>query len=364
MKKILLGTAALLGTAVMAQGAAAQVTVKFGGDIRFDAAWIDDDLSNAKDVNFVQEVRFPISVEGKTDNGLTYGAFIRLRNSGSNHGASSTPSATNGENFYAERKYVYVESAFGRVEMGDEWGAVTKLSGFAPAVGIGQLDGDWGKWSDFGLFQYVPAAYFDRSTKVTYYTPRLVGVQAGVSYTPSVGQIGDNNSLARRLNTATAYQDRVELAANYKGEFGGFTVDLGGGYAFADETSVALDSYKSWNVSAAVGYAGFIVGGTYFDNNRTLESLLDIADLENKGWNAGVSYDAGPFALGVSYGRTNSESADGTIGDDSMWAIGGTYSVAPGLALQADVYLLDSDNAFGGTGNDATVVMLRTNLLF
>ncbi|WP_207484885.1 porin [Arenibaculum pallidiluteum] len=379
MKKILLGTAALLGTAVMAQGAAAQVTVKFGGDIRFDAAWVDDDQPNSKDINFQQEVRFPITAEGKTDNGLTYGAFVRLRNTGSNHGASSTAGTTNGENIYAERKYIYVGGGFGRLEMGDEYGAVTKLTGFAPAVGIGQLDGNYENFTNSGLFQYVPSNYFNRATKITYYSPNLAGFQVGAGYTPEYDQTGDNNSLLRRV-PGTSYNDVVELAASYKGEFGGATVNLGGGYTFGDEDTAIQEEMRLWNVSAAVGFGGFTVGGTYFDNKGPLvndpspnsyPTLLG-APLtgEQTGWNAGVSYKNGPIGVAAAYGRTESEFT-GTGGDleDTVWSVGAVYTVAPGLNVMVDGYFVDSESANTAgavipAGNDATIVMLRTQLLF
>ena len=360
MKKILLGTAALLGTAVMAQGASAQVTVKFGGDIRFDAAWVEDDQPNSKDLNFQSEVRFPITAEGKADNGLTYGAFVRLRNSGSNDlagspGGAASVAASTGNNLYAERKYIYVESGFGRIEMGDEYGAQTKLTGFAPVVGIGQIDGNFADWADTGAFNYLPATYNDYTTKISYYTPRIAGFQAGVSYAPELGQRGDVNSTTRRIKGG-GYSDVVELAANYKGEFGDVTVDLGGSYAFADRDSSALPKFRTWNVSGAVGYGSVLVGGAYFDNNSILGA-------EQDGWNVGVAYDGGVYQVGASYGRSEFGSAD-----DMLWSIGGSYTLAPGLSLQADLYVFDAESAAptgkATPGNDGTILMIRTNLLF
>ena len=363
MKKILLGTAALVGTAVMAQGAAAQVTVKFGGDIRFDAAWIDDDQPNSKDFNFQQEVRFPITAEGKSDNGLTYGAFVRLRNTGSTDiagspGGAASVAATTGNNIYAERKYIYVGGGFGRIEMGDEWGAHTKLTGFAPVVGIGQIDGNHGNWTNNGSFAYQPSNYNTYDTKITYFTPRIAGFQAGASYTPEYGQRGDINQVTRRIKGA-GYTDVIELAANYSGEFSGATVNVGAGYSFGDRDTNALREMEIWNVSASVGYAGFTVGGAYIDN--------EIGAVDQDGWNVGATYKNGPMGVGISYGTSETNGVD-----DTVWSVGAVYTVAPGLNVAADLYFVDADNAsysaatYGTarTGNDATILMFRTQLLF
>ena len=64
---------------------------------------------------------------------------------------------------------------------------------YAPSIGIGQLDGDYGSFSRLSLDTYYPF-YPDigSSTKINYYTPRIGGFQAGVSYTPHLSDNGQS----------------------------------------------------------------------------------------------------------------------------------------------------------------------------
>jgi outer membrane protein OmpU len=344
MKKVLFGTTALLGGLLLAQGAAAQTTVKVGGDIRFDAGWIDDDLTGANDINFLQEFRLPITMDAVADNGLQYGAMIRIRNTGQNQNA-----------IVADRRFIYVGGDWGRIELGDEWGTTTKLEVMAPTIGIGQLDGTWGDFTSLGNFSYSHANEYDRSTKIAYYTPRFAGFQAGVSYAPERGQEGD---LADNRIGGT-HEDQIELAANYTGDFNGFGLRVGGGYTMAEAKVAGIEDLRSWYVGAQVSVAGFTIGGGYFDDNEN-GGAVNAPDQD--GWNAGVTYTMGDLSLGAGYGRVDTGNTE-----DTLWSLGASYRVAPGLSANLDLYFFDVENAgagYAGGKNEGSMAVFRTQLTF
>ncbi|HSK39188.1 MAG TPA: porin [Arenibaculum sp.] len=352
MKKVLFGTTALLGGLLLTQGAmAAETTVKLGGDIRFDAGFIDDDLENASDVVFLQEFRLPITMDAVADNGLKYGAMVRIRNTGQD-----------GDDIVADRRFIYVGGDWGRVELGDEWGPTTKLEVLAPNIGIGQLDGTLPDFTDVGNFAYSHALEYGRSTKVAYYTPRFAGFQAGVSYMPQLGQRGDVAS--NRSDAAGQYSDVVETALQYEGDFGDFGLRAGAGYSFGDlkpaQVGILADDLQSYYAGAQVIWGGFTVGGGYFDNNETSRA---IGGGDQDGWNIGATYTTGPFAVAANYGRTQTNDTD-----DDVFVVGANYTVAPGLSVAADVYFFDIENAdaasHAGGNNEGTVAVLRTRLTF
>ena len=80
---------------------------------------------------------------------------------------------------------------------------------YAPSVGIGQIDGDYGSFSRLSLDDYYPF-YPDigTSTKINYYTPRIAGFQAGISYSPYLSDNGQSVVAFRpgrvRATTASA----------------------------------------------------------------------------------------------------------------------------------------------------------------
>lgn len=362
MKKVLFGTTALLGGLLLAQSATAQTTVRVGGDVRFDGAWINDDRTNAGDVNFLQEFRLPISMDAVADNGLQYGALVRIRNT-----------STAGTGIHADRRFIYVGGDWGRIELGDEWGIGTKLEVMAPTIGIGQIDGTAGDFTDLGNYSFSHTNEYDRSTKIAYYTPRFSGFQAGVSFAPERGQQGD--TAANRADTAGVYRNQIELGANYTGEFSGFGVRVGGGATFAEFKDDAAapngDDLRSWFAGAQVSVAGFTVGGGYFNDNEvwtrsgptaTPANTLIAPAGDRDGWNAGVTYSMGDLAVGASYGRVEVGSAD-----DTLWSVGASYRVAPGLSANLDVYFFDVETAganYAGGQNDGTAAVFRTQLTF
>lgn len=349
MKKVLFGTTALLGGLLLAQGAsAAETTVKIGGDIRFDAGFVDDDLIGANDINFLQEFRLPITMDAVADNGLQYGAMVRIRN-------TSQP----GNTIVADRRFIYVGGDWGRVEMGDEWGVTTKLEVLAPTIGIGQLDGTWGDYTSLGNFSYSHANEYDRSTKIAYYTPRFAGFQAGVSYAPERGQQGD----VATNRVAGTHEDQVEIGANYTGDFSGFGIKIGAGYTMAEAKTAANEDLNSWYAGAQASIAGFVVGGGYFDDN---ENGGAVGAADQTGWNAGVTYTMGDLAVGAGYGVVETGNTE-----DTLWSVGASYLLAPGLSANLDLYFFDVENpgtfqgtAFAGGTNEGTAAVFRTRLTF
>ena len=93
-----------------------------------------------------------------------------------------------------DEAYVYIGGTWGRLEFGDTDDVVAGgLLIYAPSVGIGQIDGDYGSFSRLSLDDYYPF-YPDigTSTKINYYTPRIAGFQAGISYSPHLSDNGQS----------------------------------------------------------------------------------------------------------------------------------------------------------------------------
>lgn len=358
MKKVLFGTTALIGGLLLSQGAmAAEVTVKLGGDIRFDAGFVDDDREDAGEVVFLQEFRLPITMDAVADNGLQYGAMVRIRNTGNA-----------GTGIHADRRFIYVGGDWGRMELGAEWGPTTKLEVVAPNIGIGQLDGTLPDFTSVGNFAQAQALEYNRSTKIAYYTPRFAGFQAGVSYAPELGQEGD--SATNRSELVGAYSDVVEAALQYEGDFGDVGFRAGAGYVFGDLKQGAInanfdDDLQTYYAGAQVLWGGFAVGGSYYDNNEltSYSSTTGFSGVEDQdGWNVGATYTTGPFSFAAVYGRTSTDDTD-----DEVIVVGANYTVAPGLSVAGDVYFFDVENAnanYTNGDNEGTVAVLRTRLTF
>ena len=70
------------------------------------------------------------------DNGTLYGSEIQLE----------VPDKTRSV-ISMDEAYLFIAAKWGRIEVGDEDGAMPKMAIHAPSVGLGQLDGDYDQFT-------------------------------------------------------------------------------------------------------------------------------------------------------------------------------------------------------------------------
>jgi hypothetical protein len=84
-------------------------------------------------------------------------------------------------------------------------------------------------------------------------------------------------------------------------------------------------------------------------------------------WDVGASYGEGPWRVGLSYWNISADNPD-FVGDDLQvdgFSVAGSYSVAPGLDLAADIDFIDAENVDQSTlDTDGTVFVLSTIFSF
>lgn len=363
MKKILLGTVAVLGLA--STGALAQqvtttspFTVSIGGDFRHEFGWVDDDRPGSNDREMRFDYRFIVQASAKADNGLEYGVWFRIRNGGGGQ--------PNGDGLRSDYKYIWLQGSWGRIELGDDDGAQDYTGRvYAPNVGIGQITdgtlsstGAWGIRSGYYTGWGYQGITDDEYTKVMYITPKFAGFQGAVSYAP---EYNNGNSIVR-LDSATPWNNIWEAGLMYSGEFGPVSLSAGASYAHGDKKNISVsDDLEVWTAGAQLGYAGFSFGGGFFDNGST-DASFGTANVDDQwGWNLGLSYATGPWGIAAQYAFAKTEIKGGSDLEDHVWSVGGTYTLAPGLSLNADVYFFDNEL---GVKEDGTLAVLRTRVKF
>lgn len=361
MKKLLLGTSALISAALLADGAMAETPkVTVGGFADFQVGIVDEDLDTGRgDYEAQNDTEIHFSIDGKSDNGLGYGAVIELE-------ADVTADA-DGEGLNADKTYLYMEGGWGRFEMGSQVGVTNTMkvdaSTFARATG--GIDGDWYDFvnpastggyiispdllMDHGL---VVAGDREDQTKVVYYSPRFSGFQLGAHFTPDTGDVGtapfsgDTNGDAENVFglglNYTGQFDNVSVAASATGEFGG-------------AEAAGAEDYEAYALGLNVGFAGFTVGGSW----GTFDDSLAVADYDATFWNVGAAYDFGPFGASVTYLDTELGNNDFT-----NLSVGADYMLAPGLVPYVEVTFFELDNANNALDNEGSVLMVGTELSF
>lgn len=397
MKKFLLGTTALISAATIASAAqAAGPDVTVGGFIDFQASSADADTgfkttagnrSLDRDTHFQNDTEVHILVDGKADNGLGYGAVIELEadvDGGTLEDGSIDSSGRGDGN--ADKTYIYLESSAGRIEGGNNVGAGNALSVGAENIAraTGGIKGDFHRYVDVGqddsggfttpTLLFVPALPTEvdmtagaaglldqeEANKLTYFTPRISGFQAGASYTIDTGDIGSAALLSGEANT-DQYENVWNIGANYEGDFDGIGVRVGVTGEFGDAETTATQDIAGWQAGAEVSFEGFSIAGSY-GNNDDSRQVASTTEIDY--WTAGAAYETGPFGISVTYLDSNTDHA--TIdGEFTNLVFGADYSLAPGLTPYVEAAFFDAEGA--GTANqknDGNVILVGTQLNF
>jgi hypothetical protein len=141
-----------------------------------------------------------------------------------------------------------------------------------------------------------------------------------------------------------------DVLLRYRGSFGDFGIAATAGYLGSGKVAgnaaptagqTQYDGLSVGDFGLAVTYGGLSVGGhyTYGKMNGGGEGLVPQNAPNMSAWLVGASYTVGPVIVGASYfvddsvGNFTAESIGGNQLHEVGLAAGGTYSIAPGLAL-------------------------------
>ena len=358
MNKLLLGTTAIIGASLLMAGAAyaAKPKVKVGGNLTFQIGGGTQDSEAVGTKNkphrgyaFRGDSEFNIKASGKTDAGMKWSAKIEVE-ADTNIGTS------------IDESQLTFSGSWGRLVLGDEDGAedLTHVGkGAYSSAGDGGVDGDWVKFVDWngvnGRMADGPKMALDTGdhTKITYFTPRVGGLQGGVSFTPDTG--ADGNDLDQ--DNSGDFENSWGLGFNYKGKFDAVKVTVGAGAHIADAeddfssttgVTTGLEDARAWWVGAEIGSGAWSVGGGYSDSGDGGEKTSNTFDDDSTSWHAGVGYKQGAVILGVSYLHAEVETSGGDDEGDVV-AVSGTYILGGGAKVFADLFWFDTDDASDST---------------
>jgi hypothetical protein len=376
MKKTLLLTTALVGSMALAQAAMAQeatttsttttttettqvaekspITVTLGGSAEFTAGLVDDgditkstgDSTRAQAMD--TDVEAILYADGKTDSGLTYGAQIQI--------LKNDNDPEDGD----DQQFAYLGGDWGKIEAGDADGAADKLAIYAPSdFGTGGVTGKYYQYLNSGTIFGDVSGYtsiaagnkrykaFDSETasKLSYYTPRFAGFQIGASYAPDgagqgkrddrVGTDGDLDGLYKQA-TNKAFENYVEVGANYEGNLDDVGFALGGSYVYAgskgDFNNTKVEDLNAYQAGASVNFMGFTLGGGYVWQGESGITESTTNKQDSTGYNFGLQYETGPFIVGANALFAENQGYSNKDNQLDVYSVGATYIVAPGLS--------------------------------
>jgi hypothetical protein len=392
MRKILLGTTAVIGAALLAPGAFAQtqvpagggaptagqaplvpqsgtggvavqptpaiagaggLTVRLGGYFAFTYGYIQDDWDRGRSRNtggvnnangrartdMRNDMELNVFIDGRSSNGMTYGAVLEFQMDNAAVGAAD------GTTVSLDEMYGFITLPnLGTLRFGQEDSAASLLQVRAPASAA--LGGD-GEWDEFvvqtGLFSspYLISGINDGSdaTKIIYLSPQFAGFDFGVSYAANAfeGERTEISNSTSAQRDQTNIQNELSVALRYRGTFGAVGVQAGVGAMFAE--------------APRLNAAGASFGGTN-PRAQSVTAYTVGAAITAYGFGFGAEYTFGQYN-GSSVGRV---ALNAGLDDSQHYIIGATYTMGPvvfggvfGQAMQS--------NGTGVTGTGAARVV-------
>lgn len=288
------------------------------------------------------ELRSRLRAERTLDNGIVFGLradllFLHDHLSGDIYGDDTL-----------ERLFGFVQTGFGRFEIGEVDGAAYSLAltgpEIDPQVSLEQRsislfrNPDTGR--DFGAFfkQVTAVQSSSNYAKINVLSPRLVGVQIGASFTPETVRTPLPWTGNPQMN---AQNDLWEIAVNYTDYISDVAVGLSAGYAQGSQRQPAPvgENLYDWSVGAEFAYniddTKLTIGGAWRETNAWLLDVYDAlqgaategkhfsATAERGRWRLGAEISNAHAAGPVDYGITGYQVSAGYLFTSAIELSGG-----------------------------------------
>ena len=367
MKRLLLGTSALVAAGVLMSGpaAAAGLEASLNGYMEqwFGFRSVDNDDTtpgvaggvDLSDFDHKSDAEVFFNARATLDNGLKVQYHVELEGN------------TGGDQI--DESYIRLTGGWGQFLMGSENSAQYAM-GYGPKdFGITTMSGDDSQWINYTIFAAGGGnSHFDQfrapwgsanievdnscndDKRLTYYTPRFTGFQFGLSYTPACG---DQDSNA--IDNDTKISNVLSLGANYITKFDQMSVKISGGYAHGEKPSGNTGSDPETLIfGALLGVGGFSLGGYYGTALDSIDRKDGTVSADNTGYAVGLAYETGPWGVSIiwKHGERDDLIADTSKDEVDTIHLGAQYKLGPGVALKGSIAYANLDDELGGPGSN------------
>jgi predicted porin len=404
MKKVLLGTTALVSVGMVAgQASAAEpIQLSLGGYHNWAVFYADNDDNPATgtlpaepgfnkgdhDIKFDGELQ----VKGKTvlDNGLEVGVRIEIEGE------------TQGDQL--DENYAYIEGSFGTFRIGNDDSVASTMGTAAPylnyvfaanspsvfANGLSQFFSGTGRTAlgaGYATFTTFAAQTGDDASLI-YFSPVFNGFQFGASYAPDNGEARPATVYtlpSRTVSSASAggisspagtHGSVMSAALRYDGEIGDFGLTLAGGFTRPNHKNANTvpaafnDDSDVYDLGAVVYYGNWGLGGSYMNatdqynvKGTDVESYdIGLAYWSDGAWSAGIYWlheeidYSGVTSAGLGIVIPGPNGAGNFSDEFDGYRLMGQYDLGPGIAVTGAVGFDQFDDGAANKTYDTTMV--------
>ncbi|MBM3536146.1 MAG: porin [Alphaproteobacteria bacterium] len=349
MKKVLLGTSALVAVGLCAGEAAAQGYAGLQGYIRNYGSLFDHGsttANGARDIMMTSNAEFYVRGETKLNNGMIYGFRMEME-AWTQNGSTSAQGVDNVDEIWA-----YVKGSFGEIRFGEEDDA-RKLKAYSTYIGGSSLF--FGVDSPDGVYALgTSTTYFNVENdtyKIIYLSPTFAGFSFAASYAPDATK-GTRSFAIQADNDCDGTQSRgcngnaYSVAADYRGKFGDTTIGVDVGYTGSEHETAGRKGVSAWRADAFMQVGGWEASIQYGKANDINGNDLDVSAM-----GGAIKYSMGPWSVGGFYQQGRTDVAGGGRNKINHFLVGAGYNLGGGVSLGAALSYQKRDNV---TGADPT----------
>lgn len=211
-----------------------------------------------------------------------------------------------------ETGFVFAKGGYGEVRVGRDKGVAARFQEGAPSIfNVARLDSPS---LDPSGSDYVRTDHdlTGPSAKVSATTPRLLGVRAGVTFTPTSEAAGlDRNVGARAPGTdRIKIENAIELALNVSRRLPESGVRVRAGVAASrggvDAVGLTVTDYgnvQTYSAGLSAEFETITIGGSYLVSNNGIRG----SNGDYWAWSGGISKDISGLTLGAVYGASKDD---------------------------------------------------------
>jgi len=413
MRKLLLGTTAVVGAALIgATTASAQTapTARIGGYFDFSAGSVNDNADRnitgtatpttagtltLSRYDFRVDTEIHVIVQGKAANGLTYGAVVEFEMDAVGVGSAGTA-------FNTDEMFATISGpGFGTVRLGDTDSAAGLMQ-VRPAryAGFQGLRVNWVR-AGGNRYAFGPINDGADNTKVVYMSPQFSGFDFGLSFALNGGE-GEREVRGVGVNPDTGAvtagglqraridrENELTGALRYRGTFGG--VGIAASFAFSQASAPfniitasplgtgalinRTQNPTAYSVGLTTTFAGLNIGGEYtwgrYSGSSPGNTGPAAGNSDGNHWLIGAGYTIADVRLTANFGRAVFSSAPNAASQTSrIIGAGAAYTLAPGWSLygyyetQRDQNVAAIGGLAGGATRNTNGFVIGTSLTF
>jgi predicted porin len=365
MKKVLLGTSALVAVGLCASEASAQGYATLGGFVREYFQVYDHHgslsynnagnqagaaVTNMRDLTLSSNSEFWVRGETKLNNGMIFGFRIEVE-AWTQNGSTSAQSIDQ-----IDEQWLYVKGSWGEIRLGEEDDA-RRLKAYSSYVsprlsfGVDSPDGNYSLGTSGTYFNVENDAQ-----KIIYFSPSFGGFSFAASYAPDAAH-GSRNFALQGRNDCDGTQSRGcngeawSIAADYRGKFGDTTVGLDAGYTGSKNETAGRNDVAAWRADAFLQVAGWEASIQY---GKISDGRAN--GLNDRAVGGALMYTMGPWTFGGFFQQGKSDIAGGGVNKLNHLAVAVGYELGGGVGVAASLSHQKRNNATGADPSATTLV--------